>query len=132
MKDADWADDLELLANIPAQAKSVRHSLEQAAGVISLYVNTNKRVQIFQTKRSYLHTKFQASKINGFVHISNISYTENGVNICLEKTWNAIDRLSILWKFDLFDNIKRDFFQAVAVSIRMQPLDAYKTHREKN
>ena len=39
---ADYADDIMLLANIPTQAKSLLHSLEQAAGGIALYVNTNK------------------------------------------------------------------------------------------
>ena len=42
MWDADDADDLVLLANTPAQAKSLLHGQEQAAGDIGLYVNTNK------------------------------------------------------------------------------------------
>ena len=33
------------------------------------------------------------------------------------KTWTAIDRLSIIWKSDLTDKMKRSFFQAVVVSI---------------
>ena len=33
------------------------------------------------------------------------------------KIWIAIDRLSIIWKSDLFDKIKRDSFQVVAVSV---------------
>ena len=41
---ADYADDLVLLANTPIQAESLLHSLEQAAGVIGLYMNTNKTV----------------------------------------------------------------------------------------
>ncbi len=31
--------------------------------------------------------------------------------------WKAIDRLSIIWKSDLTDKMKRSFFQAVVVSI---------------
>ena len=46
---------------------------------------------------------------------SSISSTESDVSIHIAKVW--IDRLSILWKFDLSDKIKRDFFQAVVVSI---------------
>ena len=38
---ADYADDLALLANIPAQAKSLLYSLEQPAGGIGLSVNAN-------------------------------------------------------------------------------------------
>ena len=35
----------------------------------------------------------------------------------LTKTWTAIDRLSIIWKSDLTDKMKRSFFQAAVVSI---------------
>ena len=33
------------------------------------------------------------------------------------KVWTAIDRLSIIWKSDLTDKMKRSFFQAVVLSI---------------
>ena len=33
------------------------------------------------------------------------------------KAWTAIDRLSIIWKADLTDKMKRSFFQAAVVSI---------------
>ena len=35
----------------------------------------------------------------------------------LTKAWTAIDKLSIIWKSDLTDKMKRSFFQAVVVSI---------------
>ena len=35
----------------------------------------------------------------------------------LTKAWTAIDRLSIIWKSDLIDKMKRSFFQAAVVSI---------------
>ena len=35
----------------------------------------------------------------------------------LMKAWTAIDRLSIIWKSDLTDKMKRTFFQAAVVSI---------------
>ena len=38
----DYAGDLALLANTPAQAQSMLHSLERAAGGIGLHVNANK------------------------------------------------------------------------------------------
>ena len=48
---------------------------------------------------------------------SNISSTESYVNKHIGTTWNAIDRLSIEWKYGLFDKIKRDFFQAADVPV---------------
>ena len=50
---------------------------------------------------------------------SNISSTESDVSIGTGKAGTAIDWLLIIWKFDLSDKIKRTFFQAVAVSVRL-------------
>ena len=38
-------------------------------------------------------------------------------DLFLTKTWTAIYRLSIIWKSDLTDKMKRSFFQAAVVSI---------------
>ena len=35
----------------------------------------------------------------------------------LTKAWTVIDRLSIIWKSDLTDKMKRSFFEAAVVSI---------------
>ena len=40
--DADYADDIAILANTPNQAETLLHSLERAAGGIGLYVNAHK------------------------------------------------------------------------------------------
>ena len=40
--DADNANDIALLANAPAQAETLLHSLERAAGSICLHVNADK------------------------------------------------------------------------------------------
>ena len=48
---------------------------------------------------------------------SSVSSTEKDINMRLTKAWTAIDRLSIIWKSDLTDKMKRSFFQAAVVSI---------------
>ena len=54
--------------------------------------------------------------VDQFTYVgSNISSTERNVNNRIGKAWIATDKLWIIWKYDLFDKIKRDFFQAVAV-----------------
>ena len=40
--DADYADDIAILANTPNQAETLLHSLERAAAGIGLYVNAHK------------------------------------------------------------------------------------------
>ena len=45
-------------------------------------------------------------QVDQFTYLeSNISSTESNVDIRLEKPWNAIDRLSIIWKNDVSDKI---------------------------
>ena len=48
--DADYANDLVLLANTPAQAEFLQHRLEQTAGDIGLHVNSNKTFMCFNEK----------------------------------------------------------------------------------
>ena len=46
---------------------------------------------------------------------SNTSFTKS--DLCLGNEWTAVESLSIIWKFGVFDKIKQDFFQAVAESV---------------
>ena len=48
---------------------------------------------------------------------SSISSTEKDIDTRLTKAWTAINRLSIIWKSDLTDKLKRSFFQAAVASI---------------
>ena len=48
---------------------------------------------------------------------SSVSSTEEDIDTRLTKAWTAIDRLSIIWRSDLTDKMKRSFFQAAVVSI---------------
>ena len=48
---------------------------------------------------------------------SSVSSTEKDIDTRSTKAWAAINRLSIIWKSDLTDKIKRSFFQAAVVSI---------------
>ena len=41
---------------------------------------------------------------------SSVSSTKTEINTQLTKVWTAIDRLSVIWKSDLSDKIKRSFF----------------------
>ena len=48
---------------------------------------------------------------------SSVSSTETDIDTRLAKAWTTINRLSVIWKSDITDKIKRNFFQASAVSI---------------
>ena len=47
----------------------------------------------------------------------SVSSIEKVIDTRLTKAWTAIDRLSIIWKSDLTDKMKRSFFKAAVVSI---------------
>ena len=48
---------------------------------------------------------------------SRVLSTETDINTRLTKAWTVVNRLSVMWKSDLIDKIKRSFFQGVVVSI---------------
>ena len=50
-------------------------------------------------------------------HSTHNIYIYKDINTRLTKAWTAINRLSIIWKSDLIDKMKRSFFQAAVVSI---------------
>ena len=48
---------------------------------------------------------------------SSVSSTKTDINSRLAKAWTANDSLSVIWKSDLTDKIKRSHFEAVVMSI---------------
>ena len=48
---------------------------------------------------------------------SSVASTEKNIDTRLTKAWTAINRLSIIWKSDLTDKMKRSFFQVAVASI---------------
>ena len=56
--------------------------------------------------------------VDNFTYLgSSVSPTEKDIDTRLRKSWTAIDKLSIVWKSDLTDKMKRSFFQAAVTSI---------------
>ena len=105
-------DDIAFLAKTPAQAKSLLHSLERAAGGIGLYVNVDKTEYTCFNQRCDISTQNGGSLklADKFTYLgSSVSSTENEINTHLAKAWTAIDRLSVIWKLDLYEKIKRIF-----------------------
>ena len=56
--------------------------------------------------------------VDKFTYIrSSVSSTEKDTDTRLTKAWTAIDKLSVIWKSNLTDKMKRSFFRAAVVSI---------------
>ena len=105
--DADYADDITLLTNNTHTG-------------IGLHVNTHKMEYMCFNQTGDM-TTLNGSTLNlvdKFTYLgSSVSSTDTGIKTWLAKVWTAIDRLSVIWKSDLIDKMKRSFFQAVIVSI---------------
>ena len=118
--DADYANDIAILANTPNQAETLLHSLEQAATGIGLYVNAHKMEYMCFNQTGDISTLDGSSLklVDKFPYLgSSVSSTEKDIDMQLMKAWTAIDKLSIIWKSDMCDKMKQSFFQAAVVSI---------------
>ena len=87
---------------------------------IGLHVNAHKTEYMCYNQTGKIATLDGASLklVDKFTYLgSSVSSTEKDIDTRLTKAWTAIDRLSIIWKSDLTDKMKRSFFQAAVVSI---------------
>ena len=118
--DADYADDIAILANTPNQAETLLHSLEQSTAGIGFHVNALKTEYMCFNQTGDISTLDGTSLklVDKFTYLgSSVSSTKKEIDTRLTKIWTAIDWLSIIWKSDLTNNMKRSFFQAAVVSI---------------
>ena len=116
----DYTDDIALLANALAQAETLLHSLEWATAGIGLHVNAHKTEYTCFNQTGNISTLNSCALklVDKFTYLgSSVLSTKTDINTWLAKAWTAIDRLSVVWKSDLTDKMKRSFFQAAVVSI---------------
>ena len=115
-----YTNDIALLANTPTQAETLLHCWERAAAGICLHANTHKTEYMCFNQTGNISTLNSSSLklIDKFTYLwSSVSSTETDINMRLAKAWTVIDRLSIIWKSDLTDKIKRSFIQAAVMFI---------------
>ena len=96
------------------------HSLERAAASIGLYVNAHKTKYMCYNQTGDISTldRTPLKLVDKFTYQgSSVESTEKDIDARLTKAWTAINRLSIIWKSDLTDKMKRSFFQAAVTSI---------------
>ena len=106
--DADYADDIAILANTPNQAETLLHRLGRAAAGIGLHVNAHKTEYMCYNQTGDISTLDGTSLklVDKFTSLgSSVSSTKKDINTRLTKAWTAIDRLSIIWKSDQIDKM---------------------------
>ena len=118
--DADYADDIAILANTHNQSETLLRSLKQAAVGIGLHINAHKTEYMRFNQTGDISTLDRSSLklVDEFTYLgSSVSSTEKDIDTRLTKVWTPIDKLLIIWKSDLTNKMKLSFFQAAVVSI---------------
>ena len=108
--DADYANDIALLKNLPSQAETLLHSLERIAGGIGLHVKAGKtEYMCFNQKGDISTLKGGPLKlVDKFTYLgSSGTSTEDDINEQQAKAWTALDMISVIWNSDLTYKIKR-------------------------
>ena len=126
--DADYADDLALISDTIAEAEALLHILERAAGDVGLHVNAGKMEFMCFNQEGTMKTV--AGKplklVDTFTYLgSNIASTEKDVNIRIGKAWGALDGSHIIWKSNIPDEMKHEFFRAIVESAHMYGSNAW-------
>ena len=86
--DADYADDIAILANTPDQAETLLHSLERAAAGIGLYVNAHKTEYMCYNQTGDISTLegTPLKLVDKFTYLgSSVSSTEKDIETRLTK-----------------------------------------------
>ena len=89
---ADYADDIAILVNAPAQAETLLHSLERAAAGIGLHVNARKTEYICYNQTGEISTLNGSSLklLDKFTYLgSSVSSTETDIDTRLAKALDS-------------------------------------------
>ncbi|CAM1310307.1 Uncharacterised protein r2_g2061 [Pycnogonum litorale] len=122
MTDVDYADDLAVLADVLKDATFLLHSIERTSKEIGFYLNADKTEFICLNQDASEGMKSlngdKIKQVEDFRYLgSYIATTAQDVNIRLGKAWGALNQLNKIWKSNLPDNLKRNFFRATVESV---------------
>ena len=102
--------------------------LERAAASIDLHVNARKMEYMCFHQTGVISTLNGGSLklVNKFTYLGScVSSDETDIDTRLAKAWITINSLSVIWKSDLTDKMKRIFFQAAVASILLYGCTAW-------
>ena len=105
-----------MIKNYPLKTLCVFHVCMLSYSRISWNLSLSLSLYIY----IYIYTNFIEHNRHfqsGSVRISVLLLSYSAGETRLTKAWTAINRLSIIWKSDLTDKMKRSFFQAAVTSI---------------
>ena len=116
--DADFADDIALIAGTLANAQNLLHSLESAANSVGLFLNETKTEYINRTSDILSHIKTLAGTVlkekDDYVYLgSHISSSEKDFIARKGMAWSACNNLHKIWISKLDTKIKIQLFKCL-------------------
>ena len=120
LTDVDYADDLAITADTVLDAEKLLHLLEDAAKEVGLYVNASKTEHINFNQEGTIKTKAGNSikAVENFIYLgSESNSTEKELKIRIAKAWAALNKMNSVWKSNLPNKLKREFFRATVEKV---------------
>ena len=121
--DADFADDIALLAGSLSDAQALLTSLESAANCVGLYLN-DKKTEFMALNTHDHHIQLQTLNGNFLKCVEDYKYlgsyihnSEKDFSIRKGLAWSACNKLDKIWKSNLDKNIKISTFRVTVEPI---------------
>ena len=126
--DINYADDIAVTTDSVNVAMTLLHNIEEKSSYIGLKINTDKTEYITLNQNQHgiqcitLKSRegHNIKRVEDFKYLgSYIGSTERDVNIRIAKAWAALNNMNVIWKSNLTDKLKRNFFRAAVESVLM-------------
>jgi len=103
------------------------HHIENTAKDVGLHINALKTEHINLNQQGLIKTSdVKIKAMESFTYLgSQINSTLKDMKIRISKAWTALNKLELICKSNLSDNLKHNFFRAIVESILMYGVTAW-------
>ena len=135
LTDADFADDLALLADNSKDAEALLVLLEVAAEAVGLQVNYSKtNYMVFQEVNPRIKGKNgeELEAVNDFKYLGSwLASSSNDMGIRIAQAWSAHNKLDKIWRSTLTRGMKIRLFQSLVLSILLYGAETWTLTKTK-
>ena len=119
--DLDFADDIALLSDTASKASDLLLATERECRKIGLHLNSKKTkvMALNIPDATFLSmNNDEVEKVSDFKYLGSwVSSTEQDIKVRRALAWNALHKMSKVWKSTLRDDLKRRLFVATVESV---------------
>ena len=119
--DTDFADDLALLSNTLKQAQELLTRVENAAKQIGLHVNNTKTEYMLFNQDAGAITTVEGhtlKQVDDFQYLGSwIDTCSKDISIRIGKAWTALLKLNTIWKSNMSESLRVQFFRATVETV---------------